>query len=151
MNIIDGLNQLVEEIQRRLEQIQEIKRLSELLPLHIQQSEGYVSVYSTGRLYVNLKGGDKKYAELFDLGFEFPPKPQFNEYNQEFSRETKTEVHDAANMVTTEAGVEIPKSIQVKITIDGIAKPPSCRVVEFEVLEVIKKFKAVCNEDGTKL
>jgi len=151
MNIMERLDNEAIDIQKRLARVLEIKRLAQLLPLEIQKSKGHISVYSSGKLYVNLAGGDLKYAELFDLGFEFPPKPTFNEYNQEFSRETKMEVLDKTQVTGDEESGYQPTKVQVEITIEGIEKPPSCRVVSYDKLEVVKKFKAVCDEDGSEL
>lgn len=153
MNIIEGLDQEIQDLQKKLGRILEVKRLAKLLPPEIQQLPGSVSTWNTTQLFITLTGGDKTYATLFDLGLEFPPKPVFNEYSQSFSRETSTKVLDETRMVPVGDSEDIkePKVIGVSITVVGVEKPPSCRIEEYSEEETVTKYRAVCEEDGTEL
>jgi len=152
MNIIEGLDQEIQDLQKKLGRILEVKRLARLLPSEIQQLPGSISTWNTSQLSITLTGGDRTYAELFDLGLDFPPKPTFNEYNRGFSRETSTRVLDETRMIATDVeGVKEPKVIEVSISVAGIEKPPSCKIEEYEVEETVTKYKAVCEESGEEL
>ena len=154
MNIIEELDNEILEVQKKLGRILELKRMAKLLPIQIQQSEGSISTYSAGnRMTITLRGGDTKYAEIFDLGFDFPVKPSFNEYNREFLRKGTTEISDETRMVSSdEEGVGlIPTKIKVEVTVVGIEKPPSCTIIEIKKRETVKRYKAICEETGEDL
>ena len=137
------LDRVDRTIETRTKQLNEAHRLKELLlglPEEVLAMDAEPSLSYGNRLSLNFNGGDLTYAALFDLGFEFPAKPTFNEYVQSFSRRGTKKVKTL-----------LYGEVEVNAFVSDIAKPPSCEIVASTEMQEVTTYKAICADNGEEL